>query len=230
MKLFPSQGQAQPSALPGGTRLMCFPRRQLVPPDAALLHTVSPCGLCIGCLRGEGAAVTCLQVRRPDGCIDWFLTPSFSSQPLGPKGNLPGGAIRPGLAMEVGLTLPQDPVIGSASSKWTETYWPCTEGHVPAVHHGTMCHSHLLPGVWSQEISHRAEQLRGEGRWSPHPRLPSRMREAASCSAECWQGKPWGYPVLGSRQPGPPSSFFPITWGGYLGQVMETGIKGKGKY
>ena len=38
----------------------------------------------------------------------------------------------PGLAMEVGLTLPQDPVISSTSSKWTETYRPCAEGHVPS--------------------------------------------------------------------------------------------------
>lgn len=65
-------------------------------------------------------------------CIRWFLTPNFSSQPLGPEGNPAGGATCPGLAMEAGLTLPQDSVIGSTSSKWTETCWPCAEGQVPS--------------------------------------------------------------------------------------------------
>lgn len=71
-------------------------------------------------------------------CTRWFLTPSFSSQPLGPQGNPAGGAMCPGLAMEAGLTLPQDPVIGSTSSKWTETCWPCAGDMCPAVHHGAM--------------------------------------------------------------------------------------------
>lgn len=127
-----------------------------------------------GCPRGEGAAVTCLQVRRPDGCTDWFLTPSFSSQLLGPEGNPPGGAMCP--AMEAGLTLAPRP------SDWLHvlkvdrnplavcrrtraqlcTMAPCATATMEIP-------SHLPPGVWSQEISHRAEQLRGRGGGPPSP-------------------------------------------------------------
>lgn len=132
MRHFPSQGQPSPVHSLGEPGLHAF--HGAAHASRRLLScTLSASGVSgSGCPRGEGAAVTCLQVRRPDGCTDWFLTPSFSSQLLGPEGNPPGGAMCPGLAMEAGLTLAQDPVIGSMSSKWTETYWPCAEGHVPS--------------------------------------------------------------------------------------------------